>query len=104
MKYGAVRLWLCLMYHARRQEEEKFCFPRATRLADFMGVSTVQLSKHIRELKDVDLVDIKRKSRVHDLGVINVYTLVDPLKWWKKTGKKLKKARIKKNSTTSGGI
>jgi len=104
MKHGAVRLWLCLMYHERRKDEEKFCFPSAARLADFMGISTVQFSKYIRELKDVGLVNIQRKQRVNGLGVINVYTLVDPIKWWKKTGEKLKKARIEKKNSSYGEI
>jgi hypothetical protein len=33
LKHGTARLWLCLMYHARRQDEEKYCFPSAARLA-----------------------------------------------------------------------
>ena len=93
LSHGAQRVWIALRYHARRPDEEPTCFPGRERLADFMGISTAQLSKYIRELKKIDLVSIRREPRVHGLGVINVYTLHDPLKWWRKTGKKLKQSR-----------
>ena len=93
MSHGAQRLWVALKYHARRPDEEPTCFPGRVRLAEFMGISTAQLSRYIQELKDVGLISIQREPRVHGLGVINVYTLHDPIKWWRKTGKKLRKAR-----------
>jgi DNA-binding transcriptional regulator LsrR (DeoR family) len=45
-----------------------------------MGISTVQLSKYIRKLREVGLVGVHKKPRICGLGVINVYTLVDPIK------------------------
>lgn len=80
ISHGGQRLWIALRYHARRREEEKTCFPSAVRLADFMGISTVQLSKFIRELRKISLVGVHKEPRISGLGVINVYTLVDPIK------------------------
>lgn len=97
ISHGAFRVWCILRYFGRRPDQkDRESFPGYERIAKMMGVSERQIQTYIKELEKVGLITItKRQSKIF-MGVFNVYTMIDPEKWWNEIGKKLNKSQQKR--------
>ena len=97
ISHGAFRIWCVLRYFARRPEQkDRESFPGYERIAKMMGVSERQIQTYIKELEKVGLITIAKRQSKTFMGVFNVYTMVDPEKWWNEIGEKLNKSQQKR--------
>lgn len=78
---GAKLTYAMLLKYAREQDE---CFPGQDRLAADMGTSRQTVNTYIRQLREADLVDVKRRGQ----GRSNLYTIHIKASFWRKHKRK----------------
>ena len=74
---GAKLTYALLLKYAREQNE---CFPGQERLATDMGTSRQSVNTYIRQLREAELVDVKRRGQ----GRSNLYTIYIKASFWRK--------------------
>ena len=77
LSVGAKLTYAMLLKYAREQDE---CFPGQERLAADMGTSRQSVNAYIRQLREADLVDVKRRGQ----GRSNLYTIHLKASFWRK--------------------
>lgn len=89
----------------------KVICPSREEIGDAVGLGVHQISKYLKELKTIGLIDIRREQKLIGIGVYNIYTLKDVGIWWRKKGRLLKKqikkdrkAKYEKNLPSTDGM
>lgn len=96
LSHGAFRCWVVLKHYARKYTDDGIAtvgYPSMETIGKAIGVLPNQARKYIKELNEIGLVLIKKKIKEKGFGVINVYKLIDPKRWWKIGGKVVMKKK-----------
>lgn len=89
----ATSIYLSLCRHSDNNQE---CFPSMKLIAEELGVSKITIKRHIKKLKEYNIISIKQEKDTNGKFLNNLYILMDKDVWIK--------PRYQKDTTVSRGI
>lgn len=74
-KFGSPTAKLVMMAVAKHADEKGICWPRVRTLAEFCGISSRTVQRHLKEFERAGLITIQKKYRADGGQTANVYCI-----------------------------
>lgn len=78
-KFGSPTAKLVMMAVAKHADEKGVCWPRVRTLAEFCGISSRTVQRHLKEFERAGLITIQKKYRADGGQTANVYCIGLPV-------------------------